>query len=1026
MGGAGSTLIGDRANIGIQPEGGALQGTTNEYGGNIIIDTAGVKNAYGSAVTVSFVNEGISGTDSGTQKTDGNTFTFHGNAFYTKALDAKSAIYGTTQALTISAKGSDSTVLTQQSPATVDNSGHFDNNHVNFGPQTIYSNGIIYGNMETFNLNVQTGNTVEEQHMSGNGFYSGVVDISGSIQGNTFTFAPNYIMIQGDTASSGSSTVYANLKSLLITIQQTVPPANNPNMTVAASSTFKDNTFIFGDSVLDASKNAGMFASFYGHITDFGSLSNPKDYHGFIDGNIEVKTVGVGADAHLVTTDVNNNAIIWGNNTYTGGVGTDIYNFRLLADDNQVVFTGFDTIKNLDAIPFVLDILSFKVDDNLFRLLDTSGDLSISAEEMDAIATFTHGGHDTTIHFDGGGSLFLENIYATSFSQLPFAIDALPTVNASAVFNPVFITGSRSGIFDDFIKNIDPSDLTYTAVGLPSGMTLSTNGALNTTVSGIVDAAITVTASNQNVSLKLPTFHVFALNTANEIITSSTDTVSGSKDAQAFNVKGSIVYGGEDSPLVLGNANVLYGSKLINNMGTTPHTIYGDVSSIKNDTASNIARKTFTFDHNLLNIKGDGPVNSDNLIPDQIYGNVKTLSISTPVSIYDNFFDNTFNFKGNTIYGTGDVYGNMRTLTFDGTSGAGDISSNTFNFGPNHLTEGAYLNGSNTLTDNNGATTLYAGIGSLKLPDSSNIYNNHLVYGDSGLISHETGITNFYGDIGDLTSTTFYTQMVTATSFSNHVNVADIRGNEITWGNVTMNGSSVGTDIFNFNLLLSNTHDIVMQGNASINNFTMGQDMLTLHLSDALYQSLQLANPTSSSITASMLDTFDNNLFNLGSITLNGNQVTTLADLGTNVAVKADITPMDGISNPETIIQGTANADTFYINASGNSIDSFKELSHLIDFSGSGSVSDTLQLNFSEALFKSLGLSDSNSSAQNFDHLLNAAHTDTGGIAMTTTATDTILTFTSSAGNYGSITLHNVALDPVINPIQNHLLITHS
>ncbi len=206
----------------------------------------------------------------------------------------------------------------------------------------------------------------------------------------------------------------------------------------------------------------------------------------------------------------------------------------------------------------------------------------------------------------------------------------------------------------------------------------------------------------------------------------------------------------------------------------------------------------------------------------------------------------------------------------------------------------------------------------------------------------------------------------------------------------------------------------------------MGQDMLTLHLSDALYQSLQLANPTSSSITASMLDTFDNNLFNLGSITLNGNQVTTLADLGTNVAVKADITPMDGISNPETIIQGTANADTFYINASGNSIDSFKELSHLIDFSGSGSVSDTLQLNFSEALFKSLGLSDSNSSAQNFDHLLNAAHTDTGGIAMTTTATDTILTFTSSAGNYGSITLHNVALDPVINPIQNHLLITHS
>jgi hypothetical protein len=397
--------------------------------------------------------------------------------------------------------------------------------------------------------------------------------------------------------------------------------------------------------------------------------------------------------------------------------------------------------------------------------------------------------------------------------------------------------------------------------------------------------------------------------------------------------------------------------------------------------------------------------------------------------------------------------------------GYGLITGNTFDFGHNALTGGA------------GTSALYAGIDQLVImnnepslpastqPYSSYIYSNTFNFQDSALTA-TGGVTNFHNDINDFSQTNFFNYDVKAETNNGHVQIKDIGGtgaftphdglisdNVITFGNDTMTGSATGVNIFNLDLLSTTDGNIVAEGNTTIQNFGAPgstHNMLNLELSQALYEEVSNVNGGAQLITADMLgayigahhggitqtngDTvisFSDGTNSLGSITLNGVTLSSLQDLGTHLEITAN--------GRTTIDPPSSDANLYNVTIPGDALSSFTQDAHVVDVSSLGHIVDfsgTLDLSLSNALFKTLGLSDANTSAQNLQALENGAHTAAGGVAVTTTTTgaganavaNTVLTFESTVNGvvntYGSVTLHDTHFNPA-DPLNAHLVVTH-
>ncbi|MCE3231083.1 MAG: hypothetical protein K0R52_1011, partial [Alphaproteobacteria bacterium] len=461
------------------------------------------------------------------------------------------------------------------------------------------------------------------------------------------------------------------------------------------------------------------------------------------------------------------------------------------------------------------------------------------------------------------------------------------------------------------------------------------------------------------------------------------------------------------------------------------------VSIANNDVIRSLAGNTLTG-----NSGGSGDLD--------LYGNAQTLSltINSPASS-----------NGNLIQSSDFITALSGTPGLSVYEGNSAIQFNTFNFG------------ANTLVGGNVDTSLYTGIATIVIenneqalnnvsqPGTSSIAFNSIVFRNS--VSTATGgITAFYGDVDDLTHTNFDKYDVNVSTGNGFVllsdlpgagNAANVYGNTILLGNGVMNASSSGSNIFNINLFSATDGSIVGEGHTVINNFgaSGASNLLNLQLSKALYDDISNANGGATTITPSMVDAYlaahngtvgvaangtdtvigfnGTNGASYGSITLTGVQATSLSAFGSDLAITA---------NGTMRIESYDNTPTYNVTLQGDSIDDLAQHVDIAHVSASGSsiidMSGNLVLHMSSDLFTNLGLSDSNSSAQNFQLLQNSAATATGGIAVSTTTTggvtNTILTFESTVSNqvntYGSLTLHDTAFT-INDPLSAHLIITH-
>jgi len=411
-GGSSSELIGEgRSNKTIITSG------DQSYGSNLIVGTKGVTAAYGDFITFNLSPQGagsttITNTSSSTGGIiSGSAFNFKANAFDILG----GPVYGAEQNFNISATGGSNDSLTL-SAGTLSNlslidSGHFNMNHVTFGNQTFYGYGTFYGDVQNFNISAIAGsngtlivNTIPSPSSSAN------IDISGQIDHNTFTFDPVQMTVQGDT-SGQLTTFYANVENLSITTQPSFPKIIGANYTINASATFSNNSFDIGDATF----KGGLGNTIFDANANLNANTSPYAYNGFIN-PINVSISG----GHLVTTttDGYNNSITWGNDTFTGGQGTNAYNFTLFDNasgsvspdfksDSYAVFTGYDTITNFNIHN---SVLTFNLEPNLYnQILQTAitatnqgvtglDSTRVTAADLDMVATFAINRHRHHYH----------------------------------------------------------------------------------------------------------------------------------------------------------------------------------------------------------------------------------------------------------------------------------------------------------------------------------------------------------------------------------------------------------------------------------------------------------------------------------------------------------------------------------------------------------------------------------------------------------------------------------------------------
>ena len=1129
-GGLNSTLIGESHSSPIL----TISNTNSSpsIGSNLIVDTAGKATVYGDFQSISFTAQGDSNTHLSNASNNGSisqSIDFGSNAIY--ATNA-AAIYGVAPTLDITAQGGLNDDVGSGGLfggggggfSSYSATGNFTNNTFTFGSETIYgsienASGVdqsIYGNMQSFNISSIAG-----RGASLHGGNAVSLDLSSHVDNNMFTFDPVQIVVLGD-GSTQTTNLYPNLKYLSITMEPTSFQSSDGNLTLTTNATFSGNSFVFGNDTL---KGGAGNTNFYADV-DLTHNTSPYAYNGFMNG--VTTTISPNTLLTVTTNDGRNNAITWGNDTFTGGTGTNNYNFTLLYNsagsyssgaDSHGVFSGFDTITNFRP---TTDFLTLTVAPNLYQeVLAATGTTSFTVADLNALATFSNSNGNTVISFNApngtsNGSLTLSNVTLSDFSQFSHLViktaNLPPTINTGVIFDPVFAKGTSTESLSVFVTTPPNATVTYAATtALPSGISLNSNGTLNVNVASPIDVTLTGIVAHSTVGgttsdLVLPDVHIFASNATSVTRDAISPTISGSSAAEAYEVTADTVYGGGGDIALSSTSLSTYQSKLIDVTGTTTHTIYGDVQNITYDGSTLNPAKAFTFNSNLIN------VNMGAAGGDQIFGNAQNLMVSIPGASANSFSGNTFNFGSNTIYGSGTLYGDIQTVTLTDLSQNKNIQSNHFNFGGNTLTGGAYLSYENTITSSSTPTTLYGDVGSLNITGagatmSGNIFTfgqntligsqggsflyagvgqltientqaggqisgNHLTFHDSTLTGVGDSLTNFYGEINDLSQTNFYYYGVNATTINGQVQITDaagtglltpydstVSGNIITFGDDTMIGSQTGTSIFHINLLDTLSGNIVADGNTTITNFgASNANMLNLHLSQALYDDILAANNITSTtpvpITGAMLDAYytlnphDNitqaggntlinfsdgtgNNSNFGSITLEGVTFNSFASLGTNLEITADgITTIDPPPDP---------ANVYHVDVSGADISSFTENTHIVNVSSLGHIVDfagTLDLGMSNVLFKALGLNDSNTATQNLEILQNDANTATGGIVVSTSTTgtgtdavtNTILTFQTTTNGvvntYGSITLHDTYFNPT-DPLSAHLQVIH-
>ena len=526
-----------------------------------------------------------------------------------------------------------------------------------------------------------------------------------------------------------------------------------------------------------------------------------------------------------------------------------------------------------------------------------------------------------------------------------------------------------------------------------------------------------------------------------------------------------------------------FGNNMIINTNTG-NTAYGDFQSINFNVQSsfngigantpNVTGNTYDFGSNAFDVRGIAyGIAGTYSVTVQGINSVLNSNASGTLDKGVSFSSNTINFGPQTIFGQGTLYGDLGAMNFNVFGGDGgsssfananlnvsaNITGNTFTFGSNHIA-----------VIGNDTSSLYSGIGSLSITQQDgtpSIFNlgtvnddaifsgNKFVFGDSSTTGG-TGITSFYGE-ADLSGTPFYNSAVTANAFNGDVRITDGALNMVHFGNDVMTGNPTGTSVYNINMFATTDGNLVADGHTTINNFSepgsSNHNMLNLNLSEALYQDISAANNGATTITGSMLDSYmaahnasiahdgNNSVANfsdgsgnsLGSITLTGINIPSFASLGTNLQVTArGVTTID----PEV----ASPSNVYNITLPGDTISSFTQNTHVIDFTDLGHIVDFggfVRLNMSDALYNALGLSDSNTHAQNAQILKQAANTATGGVSISeqTTGTgegavtNTTLTFQANNNGtvsaYGSVTLHDTQFS-LLNPIENHLLITHT
>jgi hypothetical protein len=887
-GGVGSTLIGEpRANITFTASG------NQSFGSNLIIGTTGVANAYGDFKTFTLNAQSTGGnTLTDTSASPGTTISGSNFDFKANAFDINGGnVYGVAQNFNVSAIGrsNDTLIFKTGKPTQLSliDSSHFNGNTVTFENQTFYGHGTFYGDAQNVNVSVIAGhNGAFDLKSAPSPSSTGLIDLSGQVDHNTFTFDPISITVKGDT-SGDTTLIYPNIQSLSITVEPVASLVHGTSFILDTSATFSYNQFIFEGGTITGGQGSTIFFdapnldsntyfTFPGTIAP--TVYNPYEYSGFIN-PLSVSYTTINGQQALITTTTDgfNNSITWGNYIFNPGQGTNNYDFELLEGNNSAplsdtpltsvpvsaIFTGFDTITHFTS---GTDVITLNLEPDLYNQLvkayhnangsDPSSNIALL--DWANIATFTNpvtnNITNTVITFkdaagDIQGSLTLDGINVQNFTQLgsSLVVNQINTLTPTALalaaspsFDPVFISVNQPGAFAAFIDatTANPLSLIYTTTSpLPNGITLESNGILDVQVSAPMMVTITVTASNGTTTLNLPSVNIFASNSSqytNSNSSGSSSTFSGSTAAGAYEVQAATVYGSGSTPVDLSLGPVTVGSQLIYDSSTgTTHTIYGDTQIIGDTSGATVTGQTYTFGANLLDI------NIGTSGSDQIYGNAQNFTVAPTGS--GAFDHDTLNFGPNTIYATGNLYGNLQSLDLDATAGPASVSSNIFKFGANNLTNGAYIGGSTTPTIDSAASNLYASIGTLLL--SGNESNNIFRFGNSTLTA--LGAANFYNDIADFSKSPFYTSVI-PTKTGVTVEITDGKGDVIDFGNDTFNGTATGGNTFNFTLLNTSIGQIVGQGNTLITNFNTTNDTLTFQLTSSLYSALESSNKTMS------------------------------------------------------------------------------------------------------------------------------------------------------------------------------------
>jgi len=898
-GGAASTIIGDPLASTIQAAGGAnITNPAKIYFSNLISDTAGNATVYGDFKNVSFTVQGVdnllSPPASASEPTSftSNSTTFNTNAFYVLS----GTTYGVTQDFDISVTGGSNATIPfthQVTTASLDASAHYDNNRVTFAPQTLYGSGILFGDMDQLKISITGGSdptaTFKGVKIANT---SGTIDVSATVDNNTFTFSPpsasfpTTISIEGDSAGQ-TSTIYGNVNSLLITDQSPTFKVVSPTLSINTTATFSGNQFIFGDEILTGGLGS---TNFYGHLYTFGDPFNSTTpyYNGLVDGvTVSINTNPTTQEQSLTITDSNNNSITWGNDTYTGGAGHNTYHFTLVEDQNgYAVMQGFDQITNFNPTK---DTLVFNVESNLYARLgmSTSNSLSTLVQKLvSAPPTSTGSVQDITIT-DSSGNAFINftggvttsdtngqielvgdgtsiTSLQTLATRLPTSIQinllgapyTPPTIHTNVPFDPVFVDITQPGAFSAFVTS--PLPLTYTTTSpLPTGMTLSSGGILTVNVTGPVYGYTHVQVFDGTSTTPLPSTLVMAINATDGTIDRDPSLVvqGNASDFQAFETStpgNTIIGGGADiqytptSP----QSTVTYGSKLIYDISYTTqgHTVYGDIQN--------------------LDITNDGTSGSG------INGQ-------------------TLNFDKNIIDTTGTIYGNVQNIALTASaSGASQPSGNAIVFAD---------------------AVLIGGTG------PNDFYGHAANFGNSD-------DPNLYGTQG------FYDGVTVTTTNSNGETIMTIHDgntNSITWGDDTYIGGT-GPNTYHFTIVGTNasTPQAVMQGNDIITNFNPAIDTIALSMAYPLYTTLstslvdllgpngiQMSSTGPNSITLTFAGGGSLELDNLPQAFSFGQIATAMSEIQTNIIANLSLAdPITAVASPTSttmVFGNTTDLNTF-------------------------------------------------------------------------------------------------------------------